>query len=116
MYTAFDKTKHTGKTDHYGVSVAAVNILAHARLVLACAFLESLIASTALINVRYCCYRMRLWKGVQRHAVVFLRAILPLPAVMQILDVLLPASLEEVVSKALPAVTECYIGARPRTQ
>ena len=45
-----------------------------------------------------------------------LRAILPLPAVMQVLDVLLPAAVEDHVSRVLPAVPECFVGARPRTQ
>ena len=44
------------------------------------------------------------------------RAILPLPAVMQMLDVLIPRAAEEFVSNILPPVPECFIGARPETQ
>ena len=39
-----------------------------------------------------------------------IRAILPLPSVMQILDVVLPSSLEPYLSDLFPAVPDCFIG------
>ena len=43
-----------------------------------------------------------------------LRAILPVPSVMQVLDVVLPFSLEPHLSELFPPVLECFIGARPK--
>ena len=45
-----------------------------------------------------------------------LRAILPLRAVMQVVDVLLPRVLSQLVEDACPAIPGCFVGARPGTQ
>ena len=41
-----------------------------------------------------------------------MRAIMPLPALLQIIDVLLPASLDDFLNKILPCPEGCYLGAR----
>ena len=45
-----------------------------------------------------------------------LRAILPLPAIMQVVDVLLPELLASNVDQAGPSIPGCFVGARPGTQ
>jgi len=44
------------------------------------------------------------------------RSILPLPSFMQVIDVVLPLSLESKISEVLPNLPECFVGARPKTQ
>lgn len=43
-------------------------------------------------------------------------AILPLVAVMQVLDVIVSGMLEKHIAAVLPGVPECFIGAQPKTQ
>ena len=44
------------------------------------------------------------------------RAILPLPAFMQVLDALIPMSLGPSMESTFPNVPDCFIGAKPKTQ
>ena len=115
LHAAFTNIKRMGKLDHYGTSVAAIKILAHARPELVCVFLETLISSTALMSeivVKGSVFGKE--SSVTPSSAI--RAILPLPSIMQILDVLLPSYIEDFVSRALPTIPECFVGARPGTQ
>ena len=112
---ALAKIKNAGKIDHYGVSVAAISLLAFACPALVCGFLEAIISSSARmseITVKGCVFG----KESSVTPASSIRAIMPLPAVLQVLDALLPASFENLMNQALPTVPECFIGARPGTQ
>ena len=115
LLDAFERVKRKSKVDHYGVSVAAVQIIATALPLATAQFFATTIASTEAMSAIV--FKGRVFgKESSITPATSLRSILPLPAVMQVLDVLLPTSLEAQLGKLLSQVPECFIGARPRTQ
>ena len=115
LCAAFDKIQRWSKTDHYGVSVAAIKLIAYAKPALACSFLGNLIASSCLMS-QIVVKGHLFGKESSVTSAASTRAILPLPSVMQVLDAVLLDAYENLLSVILPAVPGCFVGARPRTQ
>ena len=115
LTNAFARIKHKARLDHYGVSVAAIQMLLLALPRVTTTFFNLAAASTPIMSsivVKGHAYG----KESATSLATNIRAILPLPSVMQILDVVLPSSLEPYVNMLLPPVPDCFIGARPKTQ
>ena len=115
LCAVFDKIQRWSKTDHYGVSVAAIKLIAYAKPALACNFLGNLIASSRLMS-QIVVKGQLFGKESSVTSAASTRAILPLPSVMQVLDAVLLDAYENLLSVILPAVPGCFVGARPRTQ
>ena len=115
LMIALDRIKGKAKLDHYGISVGAVKIAAIAQPSIVASFLSLVVASTAIMSSIVVKGRV-FGKESSTTPATSLRSILPLPAVMQILDVLIPSTLESHVRTLLPCVPECFIGAVPGTQ
>jgi hypothetical protein len=78
-------------------------------------FLPLMVSSTAMMSSVVVKGRV-FGKESSKAPATSIRAILPLPAVMQILDVLIPSALEVHVRRLLPSVPECFVGAVSGTQ
>jgi len=115
LMEAFDHIKCKARVDHYGISIAAVKMVAIAQPGLVVDFLSLAAASTAIMSSIVVKGRV-FGKESCTAPATSLRSILPLPAVMQILDVLIPSCLERHVRELLPSVPECFVGAVPGTQ
>ena len=115
LILALDRIKGKAKLDHYGISVDAIKIAAIAQPSLVASFLSLVVASTAIMSSIVVKGRV-FGKESSTTPATSLRSILPLPAVMQILDVLIPSTLENHVRTLLPCVPECFVGAIPGTQ
>ena len=115
LFAVFLRIRRWSKTDHYGVSVASIMLLAYVKPTLVCEFLSKLIASSRLMS--HIIVKGHLFgKESSVTTAASTRAILPLPSVMQVLDVLLLDSFDDLLSTLLPEAPGCFIGARPRTQ
>jgi len=115
LESAFARIKHKSKIDHYGISVAAIQLLFSEVPHLVADFFTFAAASTptmACAVVKGGAYGKE--SGVC--AAKDTRSILPLPSFMQVIDVVLPLSLESKISEVLPNLPECFVGARPKTQ
>jgi hypothetical protein len=91
LMLALDRIKGKARLDHYGISVDAVKVLAIAQPSLAASFLSLVVASTSIMSSIVVKGRV-FGKESSRAPATSLRSILPLPAVMQILDVVIPTS------------------------
>ena len=115
LMEAFRTIKRKSRTDHYGVSVFAFMIIAQASPGLVEDFLQKAIASTSIMSSIV--LRGRVYgKESSIAPASSMRAILPQPAVMQVLDVLLPMAVSGLISEVLPPQRDCFIGALPKTQ
>ena len=103
------------KLDHYGISIAALVLLWRAQPSVLRDFLFAFMASTQMVSNMEVHGRV-LGKEGSTSGVGKLRVILPLPAVMQIVDAALPFLFEDYLSSLLPIVPECLVAARPFTQ
>ena len=112
---ALSKIRRKGKLDHYGVSVAAMLMVFRARPEAVTRLLSTSLGSApamAQLEVK----GLVLGKVSAIAKVEETRAVLPLPAVMQVMDSVLLLACQGWVDAALPEVPECFVGARPRTQ
>ena len=103
------------KLDHYGISIAALVLLWRAQPSVLHDFLVAFMASTQMVSNMEVHGRV-LGKEGPTSGVGKLRVILPLPAVLQIVDAALPFLFEDYMSSLLPIVPECLVAARPFTQ
>jgi hypothetical protein len=102
--------KHQGRLDHYGLSVALLKLFINAAPVAAVAFFQALLANTtamSAIELHGRCY------GKESSLVDAsqIRAIIPLPCVLQVADVLLANRVHSIVDKTLPLAPGCWVGA-----
>ena len=100
---ALDNIRRKTRVDHYGVSVACILLLSIAKPDCLCNFLQLFMGSTAMmssIEVRGMAYG----KESSTTPVNKVRTILPLPAVMQVVDAILPLLLHDFLLTALPRV------------
>ena len=112
---AFAAIRRKKVKDHYGACVGSLFLMWHACPTVLLEFLAELIADTAWISSL--CVRGRVFgKECPTTPVDKTRAILPLPALLQLIDALLPRLVGTHFARILPQVPECFVGARPRTQ
>ena len=110
LQQAFQVIRRRSRLDHYGVSVAAFQIIADARPGLIASSLQTAIASTPIMSSIV--VRGRVYgKESCNTAANSMRAILPQPAVMQVLDVLLPMTIAKFLVGVLPPSSDCFVGA-----
>ena len=111
----FGHIRRRGKFDHYGIAVDSIRLLARAVPHVVVAFCAVAMSSTALMSDVVIKGTVFGKESSVSHATA-LRAILPLPAIMQVLDVILSIAMQTEVDALLPGVPECFVGARPKTQ
>ena len=112
---ARDNVKKPAKLDHYGICPASIFMLAFRQSDVLCTFLNKLVSSRQLISS--ITIQGRLFaksKGAVPASKT--RAILPLPALLTIVDCILFNLWEPVVDSLFPEVGSVFIGARPHTQ
>ena len=115
LFTACTKPAKRSKLDHYGVSVEVIRLLCTACPDTAAHFFESLLGSTPLmasISIQGRLYGKESCTTPPSQ----IRAILPLPAVLQVCDCILSSLLDPIIDTACPHVPGTFVGARPRTQ
>ena len=103
------------KLDHYGISVHVIKIFCRACPALAVKFFAEAMASTRIMSSLLVRGQLFGKEGATAPANP-LRAILPLPACMQVIDLLLSRLLTRHIDAACPRVNGCFVGARPYTQ
>ena len=103
------------QVDHYGVSVDIILFFCVAHPIIAVDFFSKLLSSTRMFASIVIEGRL-FGKESSVSSAAQLRAILPLPAIMQVVDVLLPELLASTVDQACPPIPGCFVGARPGTQ
>ena len=112
---AFAAIRRKKVKDHYGACVGSLFLMWHVCPTVLLEFLAELIADTSWISSL--CVRGRVFgKECPTTPVDKTRAILPLPALLQLIDALLPRLVGTHFARILPQVPECFVGARPRTQ
>ena len=112
---ACEACNHASKCDEYGVSVAVLRAFIIACPEESCAFLNKLVASTPLLS--WFQVEGRVFgksSGVTEASAT--RAILPLPALLQVVGAGLAAHLHSFIDRVLPPTLGCWMGARPGTQ
>ena len=115
LSAALDRIRRKPKLDHYGISVSSLQIVAHACPTLLLKFLELASGSTPILSSVV--VRGRVFgKDSSITAAHSMRAILPQPALMQVLDALIPLHVSHIIERAMPAQMSCFIGALPKTQ
>jgi len=112
---AFSIIRKKRKLDGYGISVASLLLLWKACPVVVRNFLAMFITSTTMVSAMEVPGRV-LGKEGPVSSVGKLRVILPLPALMQVVDAILPALIEGYLTSLLPRVPECLVAGRPFTQ
>jgi hypothetical protein len=112
---ACSKIRNRGKTDHYGVTVEAVRIMARTFPSCVTRFFETFLSSsTAMAEMRL---RGRVeGKEASVSPPAKLRAITPLPAILQVADVIVADRIHSFISRTLVAPKGCWVGALPKTQ
>jgi hypothetical protein len=112
---ARDCIKKPSKLDHYGICPLSICMLAFVQPDVICSFLNTVVSSRELIST--VTIQGRLFaKSTGAVLASKTRAILPLPAILTILDCILFNMWEPVVDALFPAVASVFIGARPHTQ
>lgn len=115
MLAAFRAIRRKRKLDNYGVSVGVLLLLWLAVPSLFMNFIVALITSVTMmssIEVKGCVFG----KESRIASVNKVRAILPLPALLQVVDALLPILFEQHLASLLPTPPGCLVGGRPFTQ
>jgi len=112
---AFKIIRKKRRLDGYGVSVASFLLLWRACPNVVHNFLTLFITSTTMVSAMEVPGRV-LGKEGPVSVVGKLRVILPLPALLQVVDAILPALLESYLTSLLPRVPECLVAGRPFTQ
>jgi hypothetical protein len=107
--------RHRRRLDYYGLSVAFVRLFIEAAPMEAVAFFQILVTSTKImsaIELHGRCY------GKESSLVdaSSIRAIIPLPAVLQIADAVFASRVHSIVGSSLPLAPGCWVGPRPYTQ
>jgi hypothetical protein len=115
LLSAFCQIKRKSRLDHYGVSVASIVLLTQVRPDAVTEVIRIAIGSTGAMSKMIVKGRV-LGKVSSVSAATDIRSILPLPATMQLMDVLLPQFFDSQLVRHLPSIPGCFTGARPRTQ
>ena len=112
---AFTQIKRRKRIDHYGVSVAFL-----AMLFSACPYLFVAALGCAMASAPQMAGLVIAGSVFGKEACATTanktRTILPLPAVLQVVDALLPILLRDFLATQLPATPETFVGAQPKTQ
>ena len=112
---AFQRIRQKRRLDIYGTSVGALLLLWRACPLIFRCFIASFIASASMVSSLEVHGRV-LGKESSVSPVSKLRAILPLPALLQVADALLPILLERHLTTVLPSAPGCLVAGRPFTQ
>jgi hypothetical protein len=115
LSTACAGIRHQARLDHDGLSVAFVKLFIEAAPMEAVAFFQTLMTSTkamSAVELHGCCY------GKESSLVdaFSIRAIIPLPVVLQIADAVFANRVHSIVDSRLPLAPGCWVGARPYMQ
>ena len=113
--SACDTCKNRTRCDRYGVTALAVKFCLQAQPALTSDFLNRLAGSSPLMS-QFEIDGLLFGKTSPTSKAADLRAILPMPAVMQIIDAALAATVNRFVDQVLPPRLGCWVGARPGTQ
>ena len=112
---ACSSLRQRSKLDPYGISLKAVRLFCAAQPEIAVDFFKRAMSSSpflAAFNIQGRLYG----KESSTTAAADLRAILPLPSILQVIDVLISTKLTAYIDRLFPPLDGCFIGARPFTQ
>lgn len=112
---ACNQIKHRTKLDHYGMCVDSIRLFVSECPQAAVAFFEMLLSSSPIMSTIEVNAKL-FGNESPRTPASKLRAILPLPAVLQVADALLANLLLPCIDSVLPVPAGSFIGARKHTQ
>ena len=112
---AFEKLAHRDRIDENGVSVSSLHMVFGARPACVLQMLLDLISSTNSMS-QFDIRALVFGKASSKSPLEELRAILPLPALMQALDAVLLVYFSPIVDRIFPRLDGIFVGAQPHTQ
>ena len=113
--SALAKIKNKWRFDSEGLCVASWEFLFIAQPQQFCNFINSIAGSTAQVS-QMCIHGRAYGKISSRTALHDVRAILPLPSLLQVLDCVLADALTQGIADTTPQTAQAFFGCRPGTQ
>jgi len=113
--SAFAKIKHKWRLDADGICVASWEFLFIAQPQQFCSFINRVASSTAQLS-QLCIHGRGYGKISSKTKLQDVRAILPLPSLLQILDCVLADALTQGIETTTPQTACAFFGCRPGTQ